>query len=957
MIFMHRLIIFIIVIFTGFEGLSQDLSFEQFTEADGLPSMKIYNIVEDKNGVLWMGTENGLVSYDGEEFIRHTHPDLIDNDIIRIEMTPDGRIYFLNLSSQISYIEDYNIHRIEIPSHVNSISNICIREGKIYTILGVPSLPKLIHELIENPDNTFNLKQTNYYFFHDNGKDIYGYIQKDELYPAINSDTVLRRINLGREYKSQYGKSYIGKYPSRGHNAILYPTDFSFIEYCIKIDYRNIIKVQSDYYVAGRKGVHFYNSSTNQFFPFLQEMRINSVFIDSEQNGWITTAYNGLLKIPNLRRTLINQNILDGNLGIHDIVQTKNGNILLGTTTGEIFIHPLSENKTLKDFKDIRPVSFLFHHDDIIAYNDGSLALIDKNNHVKETHTLTGAVKKIHIYRDKTFFSLRVGAYFSNEVVIKNIGTFENFRPELKDYGISDFCTNSSSDTLFIGTNKGLLFYTRDTIEIVSNEEVQKLNISCITLGKNNSLWIGTVGNGVYEFRNDSIINRFTTDNVLISDYINNIEFVDGELFISTNEGLVIFNRDTGSKWVLNTYNFLPTNNVLICKKINNQYWIGTIKGLTILTREEIANSISVGPKLSLKNILVNGNIQNYNQDLSLKYNENNIQLNFRNISHKSGNDIFLNYRIPLIDTSWIKTSEKTIRLPSLKQGKYLIEAYGVNAIGTKGNLVKLNFTIKPPWWSTLWARIVGFLLLLSATYGIILYRGRRIRKEEQVKRDYLSQINKIKDQALQLQMNPHFIFNSLNAIQGFIGTDDEEQAMNYLARFARLIRLIFEHSKGNTISLEEELEFIKLYLDLEQLRFGNKVEIELKVDDDLDAIKDTIRIPPLLIQPIVENSFKHGLFHKKGQGILKIEFLLKEESIFIVVEDNGIGREAAQKIGSKNKEKRVSSGISTTKERIDLLNFGLKEKANKISIVDLEDKDGKAKGTRTTLVLTVDQS
>ena len=177
---------------------------------------------------------------------------------------------------------------------------------------------------------------------------------------------------------------------------------------------------------------------------------------------------------------------------------------------------------------------------------------------------------------------------------------------------------------------------------------------------------------------------------------------------------------------------------------------------------------------------------------------------------------------------------------------------------------------------------------------------------------------------------------------------------MNYLARFARLIRLIFEHSKGNTITLEQELEFINLYLNLEKLRFKDKVDVNISVDPEVEGIKDIIKIPPLLIQPIIENSFKHGLFHKKSNGNLGIEYSLKEDLLNVVIQDDGIGRVASKKISRKNTEKQISSGIKTTLERIDLLNFGKDKKLNRVEIEDLYDKDGSAAGTKTTLILSI---
>jgi len=161
------------------------------------------------------------------------------------------------------------------------------------------------------------------------------------------------------------------------------------------------------------------------------------------------------------------------------------------------------------------------------------------------------------------------------------------------------------------------------------------------------------------------------------------------------------------------------------------------------------------------------------------------------------------------------------------------------------------------------------------------------------------------------------------------------------------------EYSKDTVISLEEEIEFMNLYLNLEKLRFQDKVDIRLNVDEDEDENFDIINVPPLLIQPIVENSFKHGLFHKKGLGKLSIDYKIKGNAITIIVEDNGIGREVSAKLPNTEKDYKTSSGISTTKERLELLNYNRDNNRNRIIVEDLKDTKGNATGTRTTITLS----
>src|SRR6185295_7264690 len=168
--------------------------------------------------------------------------------------------------------------------------------------------------------------------------------------------------------------------------------------------------------------------------------------------------------------------------------------------------------------------------------------------------------------------------------------------------------------------------------------------------------------------------------------------------------------------------------------------------------------------------------------------------------------------------------------------------------------------------------------------------------------------IAEIRMTALRSQMNPHFIFNSLNSIQHFITTKEKEEALNYLSKFSKLIRQILENSRENTVSIANELQLLQLYVQLEQLRFSNKFTYHLHTDEELDI--ENTEIPPLLIQPYVENAILHGLVSKNGNGELNLSFEKKNGALICKVEDNGIGRKQSAMLLEKKESKHKSLGI-----------------------------------------------
>lgn len=201
--------------------------------------------------------------------------------------------------------------------------------------------------------------------------------------------------------------------------------------------------------------------------------------------------------------------------------------------------------------------------------------------------------------------------------------------------------------------------------------------------------------------------------------------------------------------------------------------------------------------------------------------------------------------------------------------------------------------------------------------------------------------------QALRAQMNPHFIFNSLNSIHNFIQINDKINASDYLLRFSKLIRLILENSARTSISLADELAALKLYIELEALRFSNRFHWEIMVSEDIDI--QSVKIPPLIIQPFIENAIKHGLMPLTSEGKLSIYLSQEEETLRVVISDNGIGRKHAAMLNSQN-HNHHSMGIGITQDRIRLHNLKQqREVSSKIEIEDLTENES-PRGTKVTV-------
>jgi len=243
--------------------------------------------------------------------------------------------------------------------------------------------------------------------------------------------------------------------------------------------------------------------------------------------------------------------------------------------------------------------------------------------------------------------------------------------------------------------------------------------------------------------------------------------------------------------------------------------------------------------------------------------------------------------------------------------------------------------------------------LLILALSGVILYKNLALkRKNEKLEsrgnQSALQQhITDLEMQALRAQMNPHFIFNCLSSINRFILKNETEAASNYLTKFSRLIRTVLTNSKRPFISLEDELEMLCLYLDMEKLRFKDSFDYNIIFTNSIDA--GNVFVPPMLLQPFAENAIWHGLMHKEGKGYLEIELNIDKKILTCVVTDNGIGRSKAAQLKSKTAEKQKSMGLKITTERLAFLNKD-QDKKTFFNIEDVTDKEGNAAGTRVIL-------
>jgi hypothetical protein len=304
-------------------------------------------------------------------------------------------------------------------------------------------------------------------------------------------------------------------------------------------------------------------------------------------------------------------------------------------------------------------------------------------------------------------------------------------------------------------------------------------------------------------------------------------------------------------------------------------------------------------------------------------------------------------YQLTGFDKDWVLTDQRQVQYNGLRGGKYTFHVRGGEGSQELGEITSLEIFIDKKYteFASFWVMIV--FLAGGLIYGTNRYLISRMRKEEQLKMEFNRKVSEIEMQVLRAQMNPHFLFNSLNSIKYYALSKDKEATADYLSKFSLLVRTILNNSKSHTISLHDELEALRLYIEIEHLRLEGRFEYHIDIDSSI-RIRQA-QIPPMILQPYVENAIWHGLMHKPSGGLLLVQVRDMGTQIQCIIEDNGIGRAKAREIQENGSAHKKSMGMQITGDRIALINR-IYDIDTRVHVVDLINSKGEAEGTRVVI-------
>nr|WP_225872611.1 histidine kinase [Pedobacter frigoris] len=896
-----------------------------------------------------MATDAGVSRFDGKVFENFSVDDgLPDNQILQLREDNTGRIWFLSLNGQLSYFLNgkiYNDSNDQLLKLLNFnaviVSFYQDTKGRIWfgtnkNILVMWDGKTIMKYISANVNRQF----FNTFIHEDANGKIWAYSTSSvRIFNGSDFD-VVEQTDLPISYKtilstSDHLLAYINK-----NGLVTKKNSNDHFEYVID---RSLLNNELGYfYMDGSKNVWLSTSSgvyhiqsDGSKVHYLHNMSTSQVIEDMKGNMWFTTN-NGIYMLPKKSERLYIINKTDGLTSdiIKSLIKDDKNRFWLGFDEANINVLDLKKNDVVKitlpdkkKYNVIKQLSFDSVNHAVYFASDYGLGRLnnihntDKQiDYLRESNDLVFVIKSFSLAKNRS-----LAMALSSGVVILHdrINKFEFSSLYLKE-GADVF--NNRSYCTFYDKDENLWFSNINGLSELSNQKLYSYfkksqlltrRINDIKELNDGTIILATDGYGILFMKDQKIIKVITQRDGLADNICKKLFVKDDAVWIITNSGInrvsladknvtvetfeytnALLKDDVNSLYIDTDYAYFATNNGLVYFPVNKS------KATNELPVVLISSIVNNKVKLSLnglKHVLDPSN--------------NNITFYYSAIDFQNKN-ITYRYRLKS-DANWTETKNRRLEFSSLEPGEYVFELSAKYNDSEWGKATLVKFVLEEHFWQTLWFLGLVFIIAGFVFYKIAVVVTRRQKNKEQEQLLLKNKILMLEQRALQAMMNPHFVFNVMNSIQHYINTKDTASANKILTGFAKLIRKNLDICTRSFITLEEELEYLELYLSLEKKRFGEKFNYAINVDPEIE--KEETMIPSMLLQPYIENAIWHGIMPKEEGGKIDIQInLTGNDHLLINIIDDGIGIENSLR---DKKGEHVSKGMDLTKERINLLN------------------------------------
>ena len=905
----------------------------QLTTEQGLPSPEVYCVVQDKQGHMWFGTDNGACRYNGYEFeVFDAEDGLANNVVFEIFEDEKERIWFGTLKGHLYYFLNDSIHAYKYNSVFDSLE-LFHNQGHLYTVFNdtIKSALEGFGMITIDPNgrytrlvdkNRIMFYQTDERYVFSKGQCIFHKDHKQELLDSLPLTFYKngKSTNIVLDGIKSLSKTSISGLNTRGYKFI------SLGKYLLLFDKKNIVqKIDYDSFVLAylvtedggiwfglqdNKGLRHYKDKQalleNEYTSYFEGETISDFKLINNKL-WVSTIHSGVFFVPNLNLTVYND-FADSNVdGVRSVAISNNDNVFITLADGEI----MSLDHKRNIIQNLNFPSISGRNADLTGlwYEPSNSSLWSYSNYVYVDGRWRDAfLPHTRSYAFDPLDSLIVIA--TNQGIHKiDIKTRERQDTSGRYYKnqLRTNCYVRGRNFEWIGTNKGLFYRSEGEWNKYVPKNIKfNARVEDLIIDDHGRIIMGTKGHGLGIIENDSLY-FISNKNGIASNMIEDIDLFNGRLYVGSLLGLSVISNLFSDSLEINNYNTsygLPGNEIYYMSSQNDQLWICSNKGL--FKWEELSTTANTFAPI-LNQVLVNS-IPSKSVE-KFDYQESNFEFEYYTIDYDQLGDVIYRYRIDY-GNDWQVSKSTNVNFANLNPGNYNFQVQSRNRTGSWSESIVFPFRIKPPWWNTWFARTLYVISFGGFVYYLYSNRIKRLNEKSAI----ALEIQELQRMATQAQMNPHFIFNCLNSIQSFINQDEKEKANAYLVLFSRLVRASLNASMKKVHSLEDEVALLTDYIDLEKMRFKSAFEYDIKVDESIETY-DTF-LPPMLIQPIVENAIKHGLLPKENDDN-KLEVLFHEENDHLIVHviDNGVGLKPQHSNGHK------SIGLSNTKKRLDLFN------------------------------------
>lgn len=966
--------------------------FEEYNQTDGIINATITDI-RSIGDTLFVGTEKGLCIYDiknkkSTNFFAETDSLVIpDNHIFYISQPINGKVVVCTKGGTSVY--DLKAKKFEIPKINNYFPD--------YEVRSI--------EYIACNDSWFVATSNGLVVYQDDNQSLrhYNYIG--------NYDNTLPNNDLKCMCKISDEMIFIGT--SNGvcvldaRNRDIKRIDLNALtrNKSLKLDISNIIPFTDNEVMISTytNGLYIYNYQENTAMHIskfnkvnaLSENYIYDIYKDEQGTVWVAT-FTGLNRFENNLAKFSTVSIYENGsmLSINSFLEMQDNNILVGTESG-IKVFNVND-KSITDFKtffnskenyfeSLYVYNFYLDEEDsciwvgtrnngLYIYDikaDEVVDVSDAYNISKLKHAvIRGTVKDKH---DNVWVATNLGLCCVN---LKN-KTHRFYTPQknnknaIPNHDIFDLLLDD--ETLYVTTGNGLAIYNYDSDNfsnyylpdsLTRNDVVKNNGFFDIVDGEDGRFYIGSYSNGMLAFSPDK--RQFKTPKVM--GYLGTMVYAivpddHGALWASTSKGIMKYDLTTKETMNYDVSDGLQGSEFspnAFLKSKDGFVFFGGFSGFNYFKPDEIQLETQE-PKVVITKVLTSDGKKyrylTHGDTIHMSYKYNSFEIEFATMNLLRRNMVKYAYMLDNYDREWsyYKSNHRYVDYNKMRPGTYVFKIKAANEVNVwTEEPVELTIIIHPAWYQRAWFKISVILLLSFIVFVVVKERNKIVNQKREQKRiitELETQMLQLKQKTLQLQMNPHVIFNTLNSIQQYILNNDAANAVSYLSSFSKLMRRILNNSNERYITLSDEIEAVSLYLQLESMRLGNRFNYKIEVDSEIDA--NNIEIAPLIVQPFVENAIIHGLVPKKDNCFLSIRFSkLSDDKLLCVIEDNGVGRKHSEMMKQERGSSHKSYGMSITKRRLETLTKISNDEFS-VEIVDLYDDNGNAAGTRVNIIIS----